>query len=129
MHASSRNSEVLHAGFHYATGSMKARFCVAGRRALYQYARAKDIAHRRIGKLVVATSEAELATLEEYRARGERNGVEGLSMLSRAEALALEPRVRCVGALFSSETGIIDSHALMQALRRDAEAAGATVVL
>src|SRR6266850_23263 len=109
MHASSRNSEVLHAGFYYPVGSLKAR--------------------RRVGKLIVATSEPELATLEEYRAKGERNGVEGLSMISRKEALELEPAVRCVGALYSAETGIIDSHGLMQAFRRDAEADGATVVL
>lgn len=129
MHASSRNSEVLHAGFYYPVGSLKARLCVAGRRALYAYAREKGIAHRRVGKLIVATSEPELATLEEYRAKGERNGVEGLSMISRKEALELEPAVRCVGALYSAETGIIDSHGLMQAFRRDAEADGATVVL
>ena len=129
MHASSRNSEVLHAGFHYPTGSFKARFCVAGRRALYAYAEANQIPHRRVGKLVVATAEAELPALEQYRAQGERNGVEGLSMLSARQALELEPRVRCVGALWSGETGIIDSHALMQALRRDAEAEGAAVVL
>ena len=89
MHASSRNSEVLHAGFHYPTGSFKARFCVAGRRALYAYAEANQIPHRRVGKLVVATAEAELPALEQYRAQGERNGVEGLSMLSAREALEL----------------------------------------
>ena len=129
MHASSRNSEVMHAGFYYPAGSLKARFCVAGRRALYAYAQEKGVIHRRIGKLVVATSEPEMATLEEYRARGERNGVEGLSMISASEAHALEPQVRCVGAMWSNETGIIDSHGYMQALRRDAEARGATVVL
>ncbi len=106
MHASSRNSEVMHAGFYYPTGSLKARFCVAGRRALYAYAQAKG-----------------------YRARGDRNGVEGLSMISASEARELEPHVRCVGAMWSGETGIIDSHGYMQALRRDAEARGATVVL
>jgi len=129
MHASSRNSEVLHAGFHYATGSLKARLCVTGRRALYAYAQARGVAHRRVGKLVVATSEPEIATLEDYRARGERNGVEGLSMLTAAEARELEPHVRCVRALWSGETGIIDSHGLMQALRRDAESRGAAIVL
>ncbi len=126
-HTSSRNSEVVHAGFYPPAGSLKARLCVAGRRALYAYAEAKQIPHRRCGKLVVATSDHQLATLEQYRAQGEANGVEGLSMLSAAEAHALEPEVRCVGALFSAATGIVDSHAFLQALRSDAEAAGASI--
>jgi L-2-hydroxyglutarate oxidase LhgO len=129
MHTSSRNSEVVHAGFHYPKGSLKARLCVAGRRALYAYAEEKGIAHRRLGKLVVATSEAEIAVLEKYRAAGEANGVEGLAMLGAAEAHALEPEVRCVAALWSPQTGIVDSHGFMQALRRDAEAHGAALAL
>jgi L-2-hydroxyglutarate oxidase LhgO len=129
MHTSSRNSEVVHAGFHYPAGSLKARLCVAGRRALYAYAEEKGIAHRRLGKLVVATSEAEIPVLEKYRAAGEANGVEGLSMLTAAEASALEPEVRCAAALWSAQTGIVDSHGFMQALRRDAEAHGAALAL
>ncbi len=129
MHSSSRNSEVLHAGFHYPAGSLKARLCVAGRRMVYTYAAAKSIAHRRIGKLVVATSEAEIGTLESYRARGQANGVEGLCLLSASEARELEPEVRCLGALWSAETGIVDSHGLMQALRGDAESQGAALAL
>jgi L-2-hydroxyglutarate oxidase LhgO len=129
MHASSRNSEVLHAGFHYAPGSLKARLCVAGRRTLCEYAEAHGIAQRRVGKLVVATSEAEIATLEGYLARGEANGVEDLRMLSAAEAARLEPQVRCVRALWSGATGIIDSHGLMRAVRAEAEAHGAAVAL
>ena len=129
MHASSRNSEVLHAGFYYLPGSLKARLCVAGRRSLYAYAREKGIAHRRVGKLVVATSEAEIATLQKYAAQGAANGVEGLSLLSAAEARELEPDVRCVAALCSGETGIIDSHGLLRALRSDAESHGAAIAL
>src|SRR5436190_19113555 len=83
---SSRNSEVIHAGFYYPRGSLKARLCVAGRRLLYQYAQERGVAHRKLGKLVVAVSEAEIATLEKYRAQGEANGVEGLSMLTGAQA-------------------------------------------
>jgi L-2-hydroxyglutarate oxidase LhgO len=127
MHSSSRNSEVLHAGFHYAAGSLKARLCVAGRRSLYAYAEEKGIPHRRIGKLVVAAAQAELATLEASRARGVANGVEGLELLSAAGAREREPQVRCVGALWSPETGIIDSHQLLRELRADAEAHGASL--
>lgn len=129
MHASSRNSEVIHAGFHYPAGSLKARLCVEGRRALYAYAAASGVEHLRIGKLVVATSDAEVAALESYRARGEQCGVEGLSLLDAHEVRSIEPALRCVRALFSAETGIIDSHGFMGALRRDAEHSGATVVL
>jgi L-2-hydroxyglutarate oxidase LhgO len=129
MHTSSRNSEVIHSGFYYPKGSLKARLCVAGRRALYAYAEQKGIAHRRVGKLVVATSEAELAVLDKYHATGEANGVEGLSPLTADEARALEPEVRCIGALWSAETGIVDSHGFMQALRRDAEERGAAIAL
>ena len=129
MHASSRNSEVLHAGFHYPPGSLKARLCASGRRALHAFAKAKGIAHRRLGKLVVATSEAEIPTLQGYAAQGAANGVEGLSMLSAGQARDLEPQVRCVAALWSEETGIIDSHGLLRAFRADAESHGAATAL
>ncbi len=129
MHTSSRNSEVIHAGLHYAPSSLKARLCVEGRRALYAYAREKGIAHRRLGKLIVATVEEEASALEACRARALACGVEGISMLGPQEIRDLEPEVRCVRALFSRETGIIDSHGLMSALRRDAEEAGAVVAL
>jgi L-2-hydroxyglutarate oxidase LhgO len=128
-HTSSRNSEVVHAGFYYATGSLKARLCVAGRRALEAYVAENDVAYRRIGKLVVATNEAELAALEFYRERGKANGVEGLSLVDAADVRGMEPEVRCVGALWSPATGIVDSHGLMAAFQRDAERRGAKVVL
>jgi len=128
-HTSSRNSEVVHAGFYYPTGSLKARLCVAGRRALEAYASENGIAYRRIGKLVVATSDEEVPVLESYRARGIANGVEGLSLLDRPEVHALEPHIQCVRALRSAATGIVDSHGLMAAFQRDAERHGAAVVL
>lgn len=128
-HTSSRNSEVVHAGFYYPTGSLKARLCVAGRRALERYAAENGIPYRRIGKLVVATSEEEMPALESYRARGAANGVEGLSLLDRPEVHALEPQVHCVRALWSAATGIVDSHGLIAAFQRDAERHGAAIVL
>ncbi len=128
-HSSSRNSEVVHAGFYYVPGSLKARLCVSGRRALESYVAANDVGYRRIGKLVVATSDEEVAALESYRARGIANGVEGLEIIDAGQAGALEPEVRCLRALWSPATGIIDSHGLMAALRGDLERRGSHLVL
>ncbi len=122
---SSRNSEVIHAGIYYPTGSLRARLCVAGRDALYAYCAAHGVEHRRIGKLIVATEEAQLPRLKAIRAQAAANGVGDLVALSASEAMAMEPNLRCVGALLSPSTGIIDSHGLMLALRGDAEEAGA----
>ncbi|WP_454021095.1 NAD(P)/FAD-dependent oxidoreductase [Azospirillum sp. Marseille-Q6669] len=126
---SSRNSEVIHAGIYYPTGSLRARLCVAGRDALYAYCAAHGVEHKRIGKLIVATEEAQLPRLEAIRAQAAANGVADLVPLSASEAVTLEPGLRCVGALLSPSTGIIDSHGLMLALRGDAEAAGAMLAL
>ena len=98
---SSRNSEVIHAGIYYPTGSLRARLCVAGNRALYAFCAAHGVAHRRCGKLIVAAAESDLPALERIRAQAEANGVPDLRWLSAAEALALEPRLRCQGALHS----------------------------
>ncbi|WP_353862050.1 NAD(P)/FAD-dependent oxidoreductase [Azospirillum formosense] len=126
---SSRNSEVIHAGIYYPTGSVRARLCVAGRDALYAYCAEHGVDHRRVGKLIVATDEAQLPKLEAIRAQAAANGVNDLHALSAAEAMAWEPNLRCVGALVSPSTGIIDSHGLMLALQGDAEAAGAMLAL
>src|ERR1700751_4564247 len=95
---SSRNSEVIHAGIYYPTGSLKARLCVAGRRALYRYCTASGVEHRQLGKLIVATSEAEVPTLRKYCEQAEKNGVNDLSPLTAAEVKRLEPSVRCAAA-------------------------------
>ncbi|PSC03485.1 FAD-dependent oxidoreductase [Alsobacter soli] len=122
---SSRNSEVIHAGLYYPAGSLKARLCVEGRRELYAFCESHHVPHRRCGKLVVATDEVELAAVEAIRAKGLANGCDDLTMISAAEALAMEPALNTVGALWSPSTGIIDSHAYMLALQGDAEEAGA----
>ena len=122
---SSRNSEVIHAGIYYPAGSLMARTCVAGRRMLYAYCRDKGIPHRNCGKLIVATNAQEDAMLAGIKQRAEANGVEGMRVLTAAEAIALEPNLSCTSALHSPETGIIDSHAFMLALQGDAENAGA----
>lgn len=122
---SSRNSEVIHAGLYYPPGSLKARLCVEGRRALYAYCAARGVPHRRYGKLLVASSEDEIAGVEALAERGRANGAEELTMISGAEARRMEPALAAVAALWSPQTGIIDSHAYMLALQGDAENAGA----
>lgn len=124
---SSRNSEVVHAGIYYPRGSLKARLCIAGRKMLYEYCQRHGIPHRRCGKLIVATSAPQLAELEKIRAAAHGNGV-NLEPLSAVQARELEPALRCVGALHSPTTGIIDSHAYMLALLGEAERNGATLV-
>jgi L-2-hydroxyglutarate oxidase LhgO len=128
-HASSRNSEVIHAGIYYPTGSRKARLCVRGKAALYAYCAAHEVPHRRIGKIIVAVREEEIPALERYKAQAEANGVTDLAWLDGSEVRALEPSVRATRGLLSPSTGIVDSHALMGALKRDALAHGADIVL
>jgi len=125
---SSRNSEVIHAGIYYPAGSFMARFCVAGRKALYAYCAAKGVPHANCGKLIVATNAEEDAMLAGIKRRAEVNGVEGMRVLTVAEAVAMEPNLSCTSALLSPATGIVDSHAFMLALQGDAENAGAVPV-
>jgi len=122
---SSRNSEVIHAGIYYPAGSLMARMCVSGKRALYRYCSDHGVPHRNCGKLVVATTPNETAKLQSIRAHAEANGVLDLQTLGADAARALEPALNCDAALLSPSTGIIDSHAFMLALRGDAEEAGA----
>ena len=126
---SSRNSEVIHAGLHYPTGSLKARLSVAGRRALYPFLEAHGVAHLKCGKLIVATEQSEIPALEHLAAQAEINGVEGISWLSGDEARALEPQLNAVAALQSDESGIFDSHGYMEALEGEIGAHGGAVVL
>jgi L-2-hydroxyglutarate oxidase LhgO len=124
---SSRNSEVIHAGIYYPRGSLKARLCVGGRQQLYEYCESHGVPHQRCGKLIVATTLDSLGELEKIKAAAAANGVI-LEQLSAVQAQAMEPQLRCTGALFSPATGIIDSHAYMLALLGDAERHGATFV-
>lgn len=126
---SSRNSEVIHAGIYYAAGSLKARTCIAGKEFLYGYGADRGVAHARCGKLIVASSEAQLGTLGQIRANAAAAGMPELEPLTAAQAQALEPELRCTGALWSPTTGIIDSHGLMLAYLADAEAHGAILAL
>lgn len=126
---SARNSEVIHAGLYYPRGSLKARLCVQGRQALYHYCASHGIAHRRCGKLIVATHETQLGALERISAAAAANGVHDLRRLNAAQAQAREPALRCAAALESPSTGIIDSHGLMLALLSDLESAGGLLAL
>jgi len=128
-HTSSRNSEVIHAGIYYPKGSLKARACVEGRRRLYEYCGEHGVPYRRCGKLIVAADAAQIPELLAIRARAHENGVADVAEIAAAEAMRLEPALRCVAALHSPSTGIIDSHALMLAYLGDAEAAGAMLGL
>ncbi|MEX2643526.1 MAG: NAD(P)/FAD-dependent oxidoreductase [Acetobacterales bacterium] len=124
---SSRNSEVIHAGIYYPTGSLKATFCVEGRRRLYAYAAEKGFEAHAIGKLIVAADGTERDKLEVIRQKAEDNDVGGLEMLSGNQATALEPNLACTAALHSTVSGIVDSHAFMLALQGDLEDAGGMI--
>lgn len=124
---SSRNSEVIHAGIYYPTGSLKAEFCVAGKHALYEYCESHGVEHRRCGKFIVATSDEQMAELERLKNVAAANGVPDLEWKTADDIRQVEPAVYCVGALWSPSTGIIDSHGLMLAYQGDAESAGAMI--
>jgi len=124
---SARNSEVIHAGIYYAKDSNKARLCVRGKHLLYEYCRSHGVNHRRIGKLLVATTDDEIPALEDMRLKAVANGVDDLRYAEEAELMQIEPSVRAVRALFSPSTGIIDSHGLMLSLQGEAEAHGAMI--
>jgi L-2-hydroxyglutarate oxidase LhgO len=124
---SARNSEVIHAGLYYPRGSLKARFCVEGRRRLYEYCDAKHVPYRRCGKLLVATSVNQVQKLDAVRAAAVANGVTDLEQLSARDVHALEPHVHALAGFLSPSTGIVDSHAFMLALSGDLEAAGGAI--
>lgn len=128
-HTSARNSEVIHAGIYYASGSMKARLCVPGKKALYRYCAEHDVKHRNIGKVVVACEAAQVPAMHNYIEQARTNGVDDLRLLSSDELAELEPNVRAAAGFFSPSTGVIDSHGLMLAYLGDAEAHGASLAL
>jgi L-2-hydroxyglutarate oxidase LhgO len=126
---SSRNSEVIHAGLYYPTGSLKARCCVEGRRRLYPFLESHGVAYERCGKLVVASEPDQVEHVEAIFAQARANGVEGVTRMTAAGAKALEPELRVVMAVASQETGILDSHGYMLALEGEIEDHGGAVVV
>ncbi|CAE6767379.1 NAD(P)/FAD-dependent oxidoreductase [Xanthomonas arboricola] len=126
---SARNSEVIHAGLYYPAPSLKAQLCIIGNPLLYAYCKQRHVPHRRCGKLIIACDHAQRDQLEQLHRSAIASGAHGLLPLDASQIQAREPALRCVAALESTATGIIDSHALMLALQGDAEAHGATVAL
>lgn len=124
----SRNSGVIHSGIYYPTGSLKAQMCVRGRDLLYQYCAQRGVSHRRCGKLIVAAS-AQVPALHALRRKAVDNGVADLTLLTAAQAVELEPEVRCAAALLSPSTGIVDVHELLLAYLSDLESRSGTLVL
>jgi len=128
-HSSSRNSEVIHAGIYYATNSLKAELCVAGRKLLYEFCEDKHVPFRQTGKIIVATDAAQVDQLKDYEHQANANGVSDLRRLSADDVAKLEPEVECLAGLLSPATGIIDSHNFMLALQGELEDSKGTVVL
>ena len=126
---SSRNSEVIHAGLYYPTGSLKARFCVEGRRKLYAFLDKHGVPFERCGKIVVATQDSEIERVHAIHAQAEINGVEGLELITAEQVHAMEPEARAVMGMYSPQTGILDSHGYMLALQGEIEANGGMVAL
>jgi len=124
---SSRNSEVIHGGMYYPGDSLKARLCVDGRHLLYDLCRKNNIACRKTGKFIVAVENSEIADLNKLFSQGRINGVEGLEMISSKKLQEMEPNIQSVFALYSPETGIIDSHGLMQYFLGSAQNNGAMI--
>jgi L-2-hydroxyglutarate oxidase LhgO len=129
METSSRSSEVIHAGLYYQPDSLKASTCMRGKELLYRYCEDRGVPHRRIGKLIVATGEAQIAKLLDISENASASGVHDLELIDPHRLALMDPAVRAEAALWSPSTGIIDSHALMLALQADLEATGGTVVL
>ncbi len=128
IHASSRNSEVLHAGVYYAANSLKARLCVRGRAMLVDYCREHRVPVKNLGKIIVAASAAEKDILDRYEKQAIANSVTDIELITEQQVAELEPAVRCAGALWSRLTSIIDTHSYITALLADIEANDGSVV-
>lgn len=124
---SSRNSEIIHAGIYYPKDSLKAKLCVEGKDLLYAFCEGNNIPFKKLGKIIAAVDESEIAQLRELEQKAKANGVDDLSWLSKRQIEELEPAVRAVSALYSPSTGIIDSHALMKCLEQKAKDNGGIV--
>ncbi len=111
---SSRNSEVIHSGIYYPEGSLKARLCVEGAEQLYDICNKYSIPHKKVGKIIAATEESELKILEELHKKGQKNNARGLVIIDKNDVNKMEPNATAFAALYSPDTGIVDSHSLMK---------------
>jgi L-2-hydroxyglutarate oxidase LhgO len=124
---SSRNSEIIHAGIYYPTGSLKALLCVRGKHLLYEYCASHGVEHRPCGKLIVATNAAQAEIIHGIKEKAEANGVMDLRWLDAVACKDMEPALNTVGGYLSPSTGLIDSHGLMLAYQGDLENAGGMI--
>jgi len=125
---SSRNSEVIHAGIYYPQGSLKARLCVEGRNLLYETCMKNNIPHKKLGKLIIATTENELDKIEQLIVNAKQNGVSSVSFLEQARIHQMEPNIKAIGGLYSPETGIVSVHDLMNYYLHKARTEAAEIV-
>ncbi len=126
-HQSGRNSGVIHSGIYYSPGSLKAQLCVEGALLLTTYCEERGIPYKRLGKLIVATKEAEMPRLDELFRRGQTNGVAGLTMVQAEDIPDVEPHARGLRAIHSPNTGIIDYRDVALSLVKDIQDAGGSV--
>lgn len=124
---SSRNSEVIHAGIYYPPGSVKAELCVRGKELLYEHCALHSVPHKNCGKLIVATTPEQFATLKTYQSQSQTNGAGVLRWVEEAELRELEPAVSALAAVHSPTTGIIDSHQYMLSLQGLLESHGGMI--
>jgi L-2-hydroxyglutarate oxidase len=127
-HQTGHNSGVIHSGLYYKPGSLKARNCAAGRDALYRFCTDNDIAHEKCGKVVVATTQDEIAPLEELERRGRANGLQGLRRLDPDQLREHEPHVQGIAALHVLETGIVDFAQVAETMARQLREAGGEII-
>ena len=126
-HTSSRSNEVAHVGLYYRPGGPQAILCVAGHRALEAYCAEHGVPYKAIGKLLVANDEDDVTWFESMFENARTCGARGLEWIGGAAARDLEPELRCDAAIHSTQTGIVDTHALMLAYQGEAESRGATI--
>jgi L-2-hydroxyglutarate oxidase LhgO len=129
MEASSRTGEVVHAGIHYAPGSRRSSLCTAGKELLYTYCHSREVAHQKLGELIIITEPSAAGAVEKIKDQARASGVDDVLVLDKRQVKVLEPDLKCEAALLSPSTGIVDSHGLMNALLRDAEEEGAILLL
>ncbi len=116
---SSRNSGVIHSGLYYEKGSKKAEFCLKGNHLLYEYAKDRNIPHKRCGKIIIASNQGEKEAIKHLYANGLANGVGELELLTESEILKIQPEIKAKSGLLSRSTGIIDVPRLIQCLEAD----------